>query len=114
MVNQSEKNKEIIGNDQNATGFRRARLGAQGTIGEQVDWVAEFDFAGGNISFKDVWVGLTDLPVVRRVRVGHMSEPFSLESQISSNNFDFVERSNIDSLDPGRNWGVLILSYTDD
>lgn len=112
-VTQSQKDKDILGNIQNAVGFQRARLGAQGSVGEQVRWISEFDFAGGNISFKDVWVGLSDLPVVRRVRVGHQVEPFSLEGYTSSNYFPFVERSPIDSLDPARNWGVLLLSYTE-
>jgi phosphate-selective porin OprO/OprP len=114
LINQSEKNKAILGDVENATGFRRARLGAQGTVGEQVNWVAEFDFAGGDISFKDVFVGVNQLPIVRRVRVGHMIEPFSLEGQTSSNYFPFVERSPIMALDPARNWGVGMFSYTDD
>jgi phosphate-selective porin OprO/OprP len=113
LVNQSEKNKEIIGNIQNATGFRRARLGAQGSVGEQVHWIAEFDFAGGEISFKNVFVGLSQLPLIKRVRVGHQVEPFSLEGYTSSNYFPFVERSPIDALDPDGNWGVLMLSYPD-
>src|SRR5262249_33259772 len=96
----------------NATGFRRARLGAQGSVGDQVNWVAELDFAGGNISFKDVFVGVSDLPIIRRIRVGHMVEPFSLEGYTSSNYFPFVERSPIDSFDPARNWGVGIFSYS--
>jgi phosphate-selective porin OprO and OprP len=113
LVNQSEKNKAIIGDVENATGFRRARLGAQGSVGEQVHWVTEFDFAGGDISFKDVFVGLSDLPVIKRVRVGHQVEPFSLEGYTSTNYFPFVERSPIDALDPARNWGVGIFSYPD-
>src|SRR5262249_4245869 len=40
-------------------------------------------------------------------------EPFSLEGYTSSNYFPFAERSPIDSLDPARNWGVGIFSYTD-
>ena len=114
LVNQSDKNKAIIGNAQDASGFRRARLGAEGTVGEHVGWVAEFDFAGGVIAFKDVYLEVGKLPIVRRVRVGHISEPFSLEEATSSNYFPFVERSSIAALDPGRNWGVEIASYSDD
>ena len=51
---------------------------AQGTIGDNVNWVTEFDFAGGDISFKDVYGEVNLLPCIRRVRVGHMKEPFSL------------------------------------
>ncbi len=95
IVNQSTRNRAIIGDVEDATGFRRARLGAQGYIGEQVNWVAEFDFAGGIIAFKDVWIGVDELPVVRRVRLGHQREPFSLEGYESSNYFPFVERAAI-------------------
>lgn len=114
IVNQSTRNRAIIGDVQDATGFRRARLGAHGYVGEQLNWVAEFDFAGGSISFKDVFIGLDELPVVRRIRVGHQREPFSLEGQISSNDFSFVERSPSMSLDPARTWGAAVLFYTED
>src|SRR5947209_16247494 len=40
-VTQSLRDKMIFGNIQNAVGFRRARLGAEGEVGEQVNWVAE-------------------------------------------------------------------------
>src|SRR5262249_34841054 len=90
------------------------RLGAQGTVGDQVNWVAEFDFAGAAISFKDVYVGLKELPLIKRLRVGHMLEPFSLEGHTSSNYFPFVERSPSLALYPARNWGVGFFSYTND
>ena len=91
FVNQSQRNQEIFGDLQNAVGFRRARLGAQGTVGEQVYWVSEFDFAGGDIAFKDVLIGLDKLPLIRRVQIGHMLEPFSLEGYTSSNQITFME-----------------------
>src|SRR5262245_14274071 len=114
IVNQSTRNRQIIGALQDATGFQRARLGAQGYIGEQVNWVAEWDFAGGNISFKDVYIGVDELPVVRRVRVGHLEEPFSLEGSESYNYFPFIVRSPVMALDPAYNWGIEILSYTEE
>ncbi len=112
LVGQSPLNQAIIGPVPNVTGFRRARLGAQGTIGEQVNWKAEFDFAGGDISFRDVYAGLDELPYVKRLRVGHMLEPFSLEAATSSNFFPFTERSPIVALDPVHNWGVGAFVYT--
>jgi phosphate-selective porin OprO/OprP len=114
FVTQSQKDQEILGNLQNATGFRRARLGADGTVGEQVNWSSIFDFAGGEINFKDVYVGVDELPYVRRARIGHMCEPFSLEGATSTNFFPFVERSPIMALDPSFSWGVAFFSYTDD
>lgn len=113
FVSQSERDKAILGDFQNAVGFRRARLGAEGSVGEQVRWVSEFDFAGGTISFKDVFVAVEKLPYIRQLRVGHFPEPFSLEGEISSNGLTFVERSPINALDPDRNWGVCFYTYTE-
>jgi phosphate-selective porin OprO/OprP len=112
-VTQSLKDKMIFGNLQNAVGFRRARLGAEGEVGERISWVAEWDFAGGQITFEDVFIGVNELPLLRRVKVGHMREPFMLETATSSNFITFLERSPVSSLDPGRNWGVAFFSYTD-
>lgn len=112
FANQSERNKAIIGNLDNAVGFRRARIGAQGWAGEQVRWVTEFDFAGGSIAFKNVFVAVDELPYVGQVRVGHFPEPFSLEGEISSNALTLIERSPINALDPDRNWGVAVYTYS--
>jgi phosphate-selective porin OprO/OprP len=112
LVGQSPLNQAIVGPVPSVTGFRRARLGAQGTVGEQVNWKAEFDFAGGQVSFRDVYAGLDELPFIKRIRVGHMLEPFSLEVATSSNYFPFAERSSIVALDPAYNWGVGIFSYS--
>ena len=113
FVGQSAKDEAIVGTVSSGTGFRRARLGAEGTYGEQLSWIAEFDFAGGEIAFKDVYGQIGELPIFGRLRVGHMLEPFSLEGQTSSNTFAFVERSTIMPLDPARNWGGEQLSYTE-
>ena len=37
---------------------------------------AQYDFAGGTTKFKDVYLGLTDIPYLGKIRVGHMKEPF--------------------------------------
>jgi phosphate-selective porin OprO/OprP len=113
-VTQSPKDKALFGDFQDAVGFRRARIGAEGTAGEQTRWVAEFDFAGGNVALKDAFLAVNHLPYLREVRVGHLSEPFSLEGMIRSVWFPFTERSPAFTFDPARNWGVGIFSYTDD
>lgn len=106
FVDQSERNKQTVGDLENATGFRRARIGAQGTVGEQVHWVAEFDFATGTVQFMDVYLGVKQLPFLGEVRVGHMLEPFSLEAMSTSNDITFLERTGNNPLYPGLNWGV--------
>jgi phosphate-selective porin OprO/OprP len=113
-VSQSPRNKAVFGDFENAVGFRRARLGAEGTAGEQARWVAEFDFAGGDVAFKNVFVAVRRLPAVGEVRVGHFVEPFSLEGQTPSTVFPLAERSPGFALDPARNWGVGAFSHSAD
>jgi phosphate-selective porin OprO/OprP len=113
-VTQSPKDKALFGDFQDAVGFRRLRLGAEGTAAEQTRWVAEIDFAGGNVAIKDAFVAVNQLPFLREIRVGHMAEPFSLEGQIRSVWFPFTERSPAFTLDPARNWGVGVFSFTED
>lgn len=110
---QPTESKEIIGNLQNGYGLRRMRLGAEGTIGEEANWVSEVDLAGGTPRVRDVYIGLTMFPFVRELRVGHFREPFSLEGNTSSNFITFMERSPINQLDPTRNWGIAGYWWTD-
>jgi phosphate-selective porin OprO and OprP len=113
-VSQSPKDKALFGDFQDAVGFRRLRLGSEGTAGEQTRWVAEVDFAGGNVAIKDAFLAVNHLPYLREVRVGHIAEPFSLEGQIRSVWFPFTERSPAFTFDPTRNWGVGVFSFTED
>jgi len=114
LAGQSTENIELLGDLQNTVGFRRARLGAEGDIHRDVYWKAEFDFAGGDIAFRDVYVALRNIPWLQEIRVGHFREPFSLEAATSSNNITLMERSTSNQFDPGRNWGVGIFSFTPD
>jgi phosphate-selective porin OprO/OprP len=113
MASQTPKDKAAVGDLQNVVGFRRARLGAQGDAGDQVHWVAEFDFASGSVVLRDVYLSVDKLPLVREIRVGNFQEPFSLEGATSSNYFPFCERSIIMSYDPAYHWGVGMFSYTE-
>ncbi len=89
--------------------IRRARLFVEGTLYERVEFKAEYDFAGGAAAFKDVYVGLVDLPVVGALRIGHFKEPFGLEELTSSKYITFVERSfPIEAFAPSRNMGLML------
>jgi phosphate-selective porin OprO/OprP len=103
---QSAESQAIIGDLQNGYGLRRMRLGAQGTIGDDVHWVSEVELAGGTPRMRDVFVGLKMFPVIRELRAGNLLEPFSLEAYTSSNFITFMERSPLNELDPTYNWGV--------
>jgi phosphate-selective porin OprO/OprP len=73
--------------------FRRARLYLAGTIYGNIDFKAQYDFAGGDADFKDLYMEVRDVPAVGSVRVGQFYEPFGLEAQTSSNYITFIERS---------------------
>ncbi|MFQ5718997.1 MAG: OprO/OprP family phosphate-selective porin [Acidobacteriota bacterium] len=88
------------------TEFRRARLYFSGTIHDNVEFKAQYEFAGGDADFKDVWLGLKDLPVINHLRFGHQKEPFSLEELTSSKYITFMERALPNLFAPGRNTGV--------
>lgn len=111
---QNAQSREAIGVLENGFGFRRVRLGAQGTVGDSASWVSEVELAGGNVRLRDVFVGLDAFQGVRQVRVGHFREPFSLEGMTSTNFMTFLERSPQNVLAPARNWGVCGFWWPDD
>lgn len=92
------------------TEFRRARLFMSGMIYKVAEYKAQFDFAGDEVTAKDLYLGLTDLPVMGKVRVGHQKEPFSLEEQTSSKYITFLERALPNVFSPGRNMGIQIMN----
>ncbi len=106
VASQSAQSKATIGDIQNGYGFRRVRLGAQGSIGESSRWISEVELAGGNVQLLDVFIGLTAIPGVRELRIGHFREPFSLEGMTGVPALTFMERSPLNALDPARNWGI--------
>jgi phosphate-selective porin OprO/OprP len=73
--------------------FRRARLFVEGKFYERFKAKAQYDFAGGEVGFKDVYLGIEDLPLVGDLTIGQFKEPFSLEELDSSNYITFMERS---------------------
>jgi phosphate-selective porin OprO/OprP len=99
------------GFDNQGTGeeFRRARLSVDGEIGEHTIFKAEYDFAGGDANFADVWVGLQRLPYVGRFQAGHFKEPMSLDETTSDKYITFMERAlPVLAFSPARNAGLAI------
>jgi len=99
---------DAFGGFEDGAEFRRARLMIEGLVYEQVEFRAEYDFAGGETTFKDVYLGLVDLPYVGGVRVGHFKEPFSLDEMTSSRFITFMERALPNALVPSRNMGAML------
>lgn len=88
--------------------FRRARLYLSGTIYENLEFKFEYDMAGGDADFKDVYAALKEIPFIGRVQAGHFKEPFSLEELTSSNHITFMERSVANAFAPSRSTGLMI------
>ena len=87
--------------------FRRARLYISGTLWENYLFKAQYDFAGGDTDFTDVYLGIQNIPIIGTLLVGQMREPFSLEELTSSNYNTFMERSlPTEAFAPGRNSGI--------
>ena len=90
---------------EDANEFRRARLYLAGTIYGNIDFKAQYDLAGGDADFKDVYLRYKDLPV--NLTVGHFKEPFGLEELTSSKYITFMERSTAtEAFSPSRNTGI--------
>lgn len=89
------------------TEFRRARMYISGTIYDNIDFKAQYDFAGGDADFRDVYLGFTKVPYVGNVRIGQFKEPFSLEELTSTNYITFMERSLVNTFAPSRNVGFM-------
>jgi phosphate-selective porin OprO/OprP len=104
---QDAANAAVVGDARDVAGFRRARLGANGFLAENVRYRMEYDFAfPGRPNFTDVWVDVFDLPTVGHFKVGQWKQPFSMEPATSFRELMFMERSLAFALVPFRQVGA--------
>ena len=96
------------------TEFRRIRFFNSGKVYDNVKYKLQLDFAGGDVSIKDVYME-TSLPYFVNVKVGHFKEPFRLEALTSSKYITFMERALPIAFSPERNVGIMLHdSFLDD
>lgn len=100
--------RNLFGNLQDGTEFRSSRFGIEGTIYDRVEFSTEYDFSGGQANFKDVYLGVLDMPIIGSFRFGHFKEPFSLEENTSGRFTTFMERSLGNTFVPGRQTGMMV------
>lgn len=105
----------VFGEEDDGTQFRRARIDFSGKIYESVFYRMEFDFAGdkemeGKAKFTDTFIGVSDIPYVGNIQVGHFREPFGMERLTSSNYNTFMERGFNDVFNPKRNVGIMLFN----
>ena len=100
-------------NEDDGLEFRRARLFVKGTIYDTILFKAQYDFAGGDADFRDVYIGYES--PIGRVQVGHMKEPLSLEQLTSSRFITFMERAlPVTAFVPDRNSGAIAYGPVDE
>jgi phosphate-selective porin OprO and OprP len=106
--NQDSASQRQLGNVQDGSGFRRARLQALGKLSEFTNFSIEMDFAfPGRPSFMDVWGEQTNLPL-GTVRIGQFRQPVTMDAWTSIRHLEFLERSApFTAFDPFRRVGIM-------
>ena len=89
------------------TEFRRVRFFNSGKVYGNIKYKLQFDFAGGGIAFKDVYMEAV-LPYIGNLKLGHFKEPFRLEALTSSKYMTFMERGLPIAFLPDRNVGFML------
>jgi len=82
---------EVNGDATDGTEIRRGRLVVKATVWEDWKWVGEVDFADNGTAVKDFNLGYAGFDDVT-LTVGNQKQPFSLQLEMSSNDYPFVER----------------------
>jgi phosphate-selective porin OprO/OprP len=116
FYSQTPLNIATVGNAQDGTGFRRARLAVFGKAAENTGYQLEVDFAtAGRPSFFDTYVEQTQLPFFGAVRAGQYLQPFSVDAMSGFRNLPFLERSlPFLAFVPFRRVGIMAYSSTED
>jgi len=97
------------GGQSDGTRFRRVRFAMSGKAHGMVEWKAQLEFAGGGASFRDIYLGLTETPILGLgLRVGQFHQPMGLEVMTSSNYMTFIERAGAGELVPNRRSGFML------
>lgn len=72
---------------------RRARLSLKGDLPGNMEYAADLEYANGNeIGFRDLYLGWSELPVLRTLLIGNQKRPYGLDHLNSSNSNIFLER----------------------
>jgi phosphate-selective porin OprO/OprP len=88
--------------------LRRARIGLNGKIFKDINYEIVANAVGSSTNIIDTaWMNY-GFNKDAQIRVGRFKQPFSLEELTSSNNIDFMERSYINQLIPGKQLGAMM------
>lgn len=103
----------VAGGDRETFAVRRARLFAQGKIGEW-GYKAQFNLGEGEGgSAEDLFITYNGFGKGAKLTIGRLKEPFSLDDQASSKDMSLLERAAVtEAYVPGRNAGVQLSGKT--
>ena len=89
--------------------LRRARIGLKGKVYGSFEYEAVVNAVGSNTNIVDVAYLNAAKFKEAQLKVGQFKQPFNLEEYgTSSNNIDFMERSYVNQLAPGKKPGFMI------
>lgn len=109
---QSPLNVTTVGDIQNGSDFRRARLLAKGDVYNNVGYMIEMDFAfPGHPSFMDVYGEVREIPLIGTFRVGQWRQPFGMANLTSVRELTFLERALPFAFTPFRQIGAGIMNH---
>ncbi len=103
-----------IGTFEDGIETRRLELGVKGTIHDELEYKVEFDFAGGDADFKDVYLQMKDFPEGHDLQFGQFKEPMYINELGSSKDLTFVEKGLAEALIPARSVGVAMHHKTEE
>ena len=88
--------------------LRRARIGFTGSYNKQIQFEGVANAVGSTTNIIDTAFINYGYNKEGQVRVGRFKQPFSLEENTSSNNIDFMERSYVNQITPGKQLGMMV------
>ncbi len=89
--------------------LRRARIGVKGKVFNNFEYEVIANAVGGNTNIVDVAYVNAATFKQAQLKLGQFKQPFNLEEYgTSSNNIDFMERSYMNQLSPGKKVGAML------
>ena len=87
---------------------RTARLYVAGTVYENLAYKSQFDFSGGAVTLKDLYIAIKHIPAIGTLKIGHFNEPFGLEEHTRRRSVTLRERAQPSSFAPSRTAGTAV------
>ena len=96
--------------NKSVTKITSARLYFSGNVYKNVEFKFQIELAGEKVDFKDVYIGVTDIPIAGNLRIGNLHEPFRLSTLTSGKYITFMERGANSHFSPARSIGAVLFN----